>query len=236
MDRRSIVRGALAACWATAARGGAPDQSSSPDRDRQPKGANGSAPHAQTLIVIRHAEKPDDQRQVPGINLMGQIDDSSLSVRGWQRAGALAVLFGPEGDRADYPTPNVVIAANPAASPKNRSLTALISKRPHLTIVPLCQRLQIKHILDFGVGDEAEMLDVAFGKKGVVLICWEHYRIVEALLPRIAKGQDIPGLPTKWDDARFDVVLRFDRPRPDAPWAYRQLYPKLLAGDTNLPL
>jgi hypothetical protein len=236
VDRRSIVRGALAACWANAARGGTPDRTPPPIRDPQPKGANGFAPHAQTLIVIRHAEKPDDQKQVPGIDLLGEIDSSSLSVRGWQRAGALAVLFGPEGGRADYPTPDVVIAANPNASPKNQRLSALISKRPHQTIVPLCQRLEIKHVLDFGVGDEAEMLKVAYGKKGVVLICWEHYRIVEALLPDIAKGQDIRGLPTKWDNARFDVVLRFDRPRPDAPWAYRQLFPKLLAGDTSLPL
>jgi hypothetical protein len=231
MDRRSIVRGAVAACWATTVSG-----ETILGRHRKPKGTREIVPQAQTLIVIRHAEKPDDQKQIPGINLLGEIDSSSLSVRGWQRAGALAVLFGPDGGRADYPRPDVVIAANPDVLPKNHNLSKLISKRPHQTIVPLCQRLEMKHVLDFGIGDEAEMLKVAYAKTGVVLICWEHYRIVEALLPDIAKGQIIPGLPTKWDDARFDVMLRFDRPLPDAPWTYRQLFPKLLAGDSNRPL
>jgi hypothetical protein len=42
-----------------------------------------------------------------------------------------------------------------------------------------------------------------------------------------------PGLPTKWDGSRFDVVLRFDRSAPDKPWSFKQLFPKLLSGDSD---
>jgi len=43
-------------------------------------------------------------------------------------------------------------------------------------------------------------------------------------------------LPKTWDGRRFDVVLRFDRAAPDAPWTFRQLFPRLLSGDSDTPL
>jgi hypothetical protein len=43
-------------------------------------------------------------------------------------------------------------------------------------------------------------------------------------------------MPSKWDGARFDVVLRFDRAFPGAPWSFRQLYPCLLSGDSAAPM
>src|SRR5208283_4221632 len=188
---------------------------------------------ALTLIVIRHAEKPDDPALGPGLTAQGDPDKHSLVVRGWQRAGAWAALFGPDGSRPDYPTPDVVYAADPDAAPTE---DGSVSKRPYETVLPLAQRLQRPAIVAYGVGDEVALLDEACQRTGVVLICWEHKHIVGAILPELAKDQNLPGLPTKWDGARFDVALRFDRPQSHAAWSFRQLFPKSLAGDLDVPL
>lgn len=45
-----------------------------------------------TILLIRHAEKPDGQNQ--GVTEQGGNDPDSLIPRGWQRAGALASFFG----------------------------------------------------------------------------------------------------------------------------------------------
>ncbi|CAJ0881181.1 hypothetical protein AMST5_03222 [freshwater sediment metagenome] len=235
MNRRSIVGGALVACWAGAAGGTGGHETPPMKRGPQPADLDKADfhPSALTLFVIRHAEKPDDPALGPGLTSRGEAHKHSLVLRGWQRAGAWATLFGSECHRADYPTPDIVFAANPNARPTEDSL---VSRRPYETIEPLCQKIGSGPIVDFGIGDELAMLNAACEKRGVVLICWEHNRIGDAILPELARSQRIPGLPTKWDDARFDVALRFDRPRSDAPWSFRQLFPRLLAGDSNIPL
>jgi len=54
------------------------------------------------------------------------------------------------------------------------------------------------------------------------------------IIPLIPVGKGKP--PTKWDGSRFDVVLRFDRAKGDDKFAYKELYPKLLSGDSDTPL
>lgn len=235
MKRRSVIGGALAVCCAGAA--GATDRREGTPAKFAPQPADlertDIAPSSLTLFVIRHAEKPDDPTLGPGVTSKGVDHDHSLVVRGWQRAGAWATLFGLECHRADYPTPNLVFAANPKAM---QTGDGLITRRPYETILPLCQKLGSGPITDFGIGDEVAMLDSIRGKRGVILICWEHNRIVNAILPELARNQKIPGLPTKWDNSRFDVALRFDRSRSEAPWSFRQMFPRLLAGDIDAPL
>jgi hypothetical protein len=70
---------------------------------------------------------------------------------------------------------------------------------------------------------------------GVVLVFWEHKSIVGGIIPAIQGKQPQPGVPKKWDGNRFDVVLRFDRALPTAPWSFRQLSPRLLKGDSDEP-
>ena len=89
--------------------------------------------------------------------------------------------------------------------------------------------------MDFAQGDENALAAEVVKLSGVVLIAWEHKHIVSALLPDIAAGQKLP-LPTKWPGNRFDVVLRFDRAKPDKPWKFEQLFPRLLSGDSDTPL
>ena len=51
------------------------------------------------LIIIRHAEKPDPQANIGGVSEAGGADRNDLTVRGWQRAGALVRLFNPHPPR-----------------------------------------------------------------------------------------------------------------------------------------
>ena len=44
-------------------------------------------------MVIRHAEKPDDAGTISGIDVNGNQNREELTVRGWQRAGALARII-----------------------------------------------------------------------------------------------------------------------------------------------
>jgi hypothetical protein len=45
------------------------------------------------IYIIRHAEKPNGPNGPIGIDIEGNPDPHSLVPRGWQRSGALGVLF-----------------------------------------------------------------------------------------------------------------------------------------------
>ena len=65
------------------------------------------------IMFVRHGEKPGEGSRPHGVNHHGEIDEHSLSVQGWTRAGALAGLFAhaPPSpipmscDRAEYSQP-----------------------------------------------------------------------------------------------------------------------------------
>jgi hypothetical protein len=186
---------------------------------------------ALTLLIIRHAEKPEESWPGLGFTEDGVVDRKSLVIRGWERAGSWAALFGA-GLAADaYPPPAVIYAADPIGTDGDDK-----SQRPFETIVPLARRLNRAPITTYAVGQENELVDEVVGLTGVVLIAWEHKAIAGRMLPRLANGQVLPGMPRKWDGARYDVVLRFDRSTPGAPWSFRQLFPRLLSGDSDAPM
>jgi hypothetical protein len=192
---------------------------------------------ALTILIIRHAEKPPKKEGDPdfglGVTERGQVDDHSLAVRGWQRAGAWARLFAPGDGGRDYPSPGVVFAADPG---KVSTDVDSISKRPLQTVQPLCRRLNLSPNTKFGVGDEPALVAEAIELTGTVLIAWEHKKIGKAIIPAILGVPPPPGVPAEWDRLRFDVVLRFDRELVGAPWIFRQLFPRLLDGDSDVPL
>ena len=77
------------------------------------------------VMLIRHGEKPADDGSMHGVDEAGRADANELSVRGWQRAGALARLFVPRAGTLEAPleTPNRLYAPGPSpASPSKRSL------------------------------------------------------------------------------------------------------------------
>ena len=185
-------------------------------------------PAVLTLMIIRHAEKPLKAWPGPGITLDGTPDQQSLVIRGWQRAGSWAALFGTGLGASIFPKPDLVYAAQPSSKENDDA-----SNRPYETIMPLAARLGISPIVSYAVGQQDELIAAVTQHSGVVLVCWEHKKIISAMLPAVVKNQAIPSLPPRWHASRFDVVLRFDRPAPDAPWSFRELFPCLLSGDNN---
>jgi hypothetical protein len=186
---------------------------------------------ALTVLIIRHGEKPGEKWPGPGLTKRGNPNSKSLDVRGWQRAGAWAALFGTELGGADYPKPYRIYAVDPKGDPRQEP-----SKRPHETVTPLAARLCVT--IDKRVqGQEAALAaEINALNDGVVLVCWEHERIGSALLPALFRNNTPTGVPRAWKGSRFDVVLRLDRADLEAPWEFRQLLPCLLSGDRDKPM
>lgn len=191
---------------------------------------------ALTLMIIRHAEKPKGAWPGPGLTIDGNPDDMSLVVRGWHRAGAWAALFGAGRGGADFPQPDVIYAANPNSGAGAAETDDEPSQRPFETVKPLGDRLKLVPVTTWAQGRETDLVGEITKLSGVVLVCWEHKRIVSAILPAIAGGANLPGLPSKWEGQRFDVVLRFDRAASGGAWTFRQLFPMLLSGDSRIPV
>jgi broad specificity phosphatase PhoE len=169
------------------------------------------------ILIIRHAEKPHEPpcENDDGVKRNGAIDKESLTVRGWQRAGALVHFFTSEPELS----PDVIFAAGIGEQSA--------SHRPKQTVMPIAEWLGIK-IHDHHLKDDIEpLVDDVLGHDGVVLISWEHHRIpdVAALLPHA------PAAPAKWPDERFDIVWVLDR--DGARWKFSQLPQMLLAGDSE---
>lgn len=189
---------------------------------------------ALTVLIIRHAEKPLETVPGPGFDEAGVEDGKSLVIRGWQRAGAWAALFGSGLGGADYPRPSVIYAASADKADADGKQP---SRRPLETILPLAARLRLTPITRWGKDEVQPLADEIDSLTGAALIAWEHKKILPDLLDAVlARQSPTTHLPGKWPDDRYDVVLRLDRPEPTAPWSFRQLFPCLLAGDADRPL
>jgi hypothetical protein len=186
------------------------------------------APSPLTILIIREAERHGQIWPGPGLTRAGKADDKSLVIRGWERAGAWSALFGTLLGADGYPKPTVIYAANPEAVSLDET-----SLGPLQTVIPLSERLGMEPITTYSVGQEAKLVGELLHSAGIALISWESRGIVEKIVPAIAGEQTLDDLPHKWDEGRYDVVLRFDRISPAAPWSFCQLRPCLLSGDSK---
>jgi broad specificity phosphatase PhoE len=170
------------------------------------------------VMLIRHAEKPNDT--VQGVNEAGRADPDQLSVRGWQRAGALVRFFAPIGQdhRSGISTPTAIFACKPYNS--TRSL------RPLHTVSPLAIALGITVRHEFARSDDTSLLNAVLSASETALICWSHDPI-----PGIARKitGDLRDIPEKWPAKRFDLVWVLDR--TDDGWRFSQIDQMLLPGD-----
>jgi hypothetical protein len=148
-----------------------------------------------TVLIIRHAEKPGGSWPGPGLTSDGVSDDKSLVVRGWQRAGAWASLFGASCSGESFPKPEIIYAANPEVNGVEADPDSGPSRRPLETVSPLSAKLHQSAVTKWKQGQEADLAAEVVSRTGIVLICWEHKKIVRVLLPAIAGGADL-GLPT----------------------------------------
>jgi hypothetical protein len=187
-----------------------------------------------TVLIIRHAEKPDGAGN-SGIDGTGKPDDKSLTPRGWQRAGVWAELFSPSlGHDSQLPKPTSIFASAPAdqvdvAAGKGGSK----SRRPLETIAPLAQKLRMRVDLSFEKGQEHQLAQTLAANQGVALVCWQHEDI-GAIARALTNG--MPALPTSWPGDRFNVVFQFDRTDSGSNWTFRQVVPVMLEGDPSTPI
>ena len=183
----------------------------------------------QRIMIVRHAEKPyvGDPGQNIGVEADGREDAESLTVRGWQRAGALGVLFGSaEFARSrGLSVPQHLYASGPSSANGAGSK----SRRPQQTLIPLAQRLGLAISGDWTKGQEAELCRAVLTCDGPVLISWQHEQI-----PAIAAA--IPGgnitQTRNWQDERFDLVWAFDL-LPDGTYSFKEIHQALLSHDLD---
>ncbi len=187
---------------------------------------------AEKVMIIRHAEKPlvpDGLGQVIPFGLLenGEHSKYGLTVRGWQRAGALATLFAPEGAKfrsAQLATPNAIFAS--AISSHSWS------RRMQLTIAPLQQKLGPAAVVNtsFPKGEEERMVETALRCSGNVLVCWAHDALPMIAARIVGAEKDVPSL---WPENRFDLVWVFDRLSGSLGWSFKQVPQLLLRGDST---
>jgi hypothetical protein len=175
------------------------------------------------IMFIRHAEKPGQPANGgDGVTVDGKQDDESLTVRGWQRAGALAKFFSSQPPMR----PNIIFAAGVGHGSK--------SERPSETVTPLAQLLDIFETDSFVTthlkSDLQQLIDDVMSSKGIVLVAWQHELIpnLVGLLP------NAPDVPQKWPGDRFDMVWVFDP--AGTGWAFSQVPQLLLVGDVKTPI
>lgn len=183
---------------------------------------------ATKIMLLRHAEKPAKDNAPYGVTRKGERSKESLEVRGWQRAGALANLFVPANGHFDHSalvTPQFLYASKP--------LRRKGSRRPLETITPLAEKLSLKVNSTFQRSQLVSMVEDAFSRKGVVLICWQREYIPD-IAALILGGKNIA--PSEWPENRFDVIWVFDLQRSSSTYKFRQVPQELLAGDLITPI
>jgi broad specificity phosphatase PhoE len=173
------------------------------------------------IMVIRHAERPSADKSIRGVTQQGVKNKEELSVRGWQRAGALAGFFAPRDSHFVHPAlarPEFLFAckAGPAAP----------SLRPQHSLLPLASLIGAELNRDYYEGQERELVQKVIAAHGTALIAWKHntmHVIANAILGNKTSA------PQYWPLDRFDVVWVFDR--RDGTWTFTQVPQLLLAGD-----
>lgn len=163
-----------------------------------------------TVLIIRHAEKPDVGRE--------------LNARGEQRAAAYADYFNPLKLAGQTLTPQRLIAAGD--SPE--------SVRSRLTLTPLAERLHLPIEQPYENGDFAQVVKTLrkSNQAQTVLIAWHHSHINQLIK---AFGGDGPALTgqRKWPDNVYDwlIVLRFDDKGKLIQSHSQKIQEQLLPGD-----
>jgi hypothetical protein len=187
------------------------------------------------IVCLRHAEKPanadgkpeppDDEG--PGLDLEGRENPHSLTLRGWQRAGALAAtelchclekrpvtILVPDYDHSSH---------HPPHHPSVRTT----EHRPYQTVCPLAARLRvaISHPVDKEHVDDLK--DEVLRHDGTVVVCWEHDN-----LARFVNEMTKPKKDEEWPSGRFDLLWLLTGSR--GVWKLKPQNQALLAGDEGL--
>jgi hypothetical protein len=183
------------------------------------------SPKAPTIMIIRHAEKPNGQSA--GVTEPGAVDARDLSVRGWQRAGALACFLSPAHGPLQNPLlakPEFIFASAAVDDPVPGNSR---SRRSEETVRPLAELVGIDVDLRFSKGEEKALALAAIGCSGPVLIAWQHENI--SLIANTILGAKLA--PQTWPSGRFDLVFVLTLDRLHRTYDFAQVPQCLLAGD-----
>jgi hypothetical protein len=189
------------------------------------KGAITGTPTATKIMLIRHAEKPPGNPPPHGANTNGDHDKESLTIQGWQRAGALVVFFAPSLG----PMQNSAIA-KPATIYASKIGKDSESERPQETVTPLISKIGAGQNFAFSKGQEQAVGLSARAESGVVLICWEHEKI-PAITQAFPVSPNSQPVPSQWPDGRYDVVWVFDLDSSTNSYLFSAQAQLLLSGD-----
>ena len=184
---------------------------------------------ATVIMIIRHAEKPAGK--VAGVNEAGAKSDHDLSVRGWQRAGALACLFAPAHGALQnglLAKPAFIFASASGDSGTGNSR----SRRSEETVTPLAQRIGVAVDLRFSRGQEKALAEAAQACDGPVLIAWQHENI--RVIANFILGAQVA--PESWPSDRFDLIFVLTFDPSDGRYSFAQVPQCLLAGDSESPV
>ncbi|RUW53623.1 hypothetical protein EOA32_08545 [Mesorhizobium sp. M1A.F.Ca.ET.072.01.1.1] len=173
------------------------------------------------IMIIRHAEKPLPGNPALGVDEFGQEDDKSLTVRGWQRAGALAGLFFAP------PAPLRVPKSIVASGVVKKDGTGSRSRRPIQTITPLAQRLLVDPDTRDSKGQESEAAEDIVKQPAPVLVCWQHESI-PALAAAIVGSTQIA--PDGGDDEDYSSIWLL-LSEESQKWSFQAVQEFLLPGD-----
>ena len=174
------------------------------------------------IMVIRHAEKPDSAGRENGLDEHGASDSRGLTVRGWQRTGALVRFFAPVHGCFHHPElvePSAIFAvkANPS------------SQRPLFTAQPLARELGLAIDSRFASDEVAPLLAAVALVDGPVLLSWRHANMVDIARHLCPAQRPAP----EWRADCFDQAWIFTE---DAGrWTMTCISQQLLPGDSSAP-
>ena len=177
------------------------------------------------IMIIRHAEKPGEGGAGHGVSIDGEHIKHELTVRGWQRAGALVRYFDPVGGHplgATLATPKSIFAS--------AAIEGSPSRRAQHTVEPLATALRLPVNAAYANGEETAVAAALLEAEAPVLIAWHHNHI--GLLVKAIAGEFFP-CPKHWPDERFDVVWILEAKTTAGPWTLSQQAQYLLPGDSR---
>jgi hypothetical protein len=171
--------------------------------------ANVASAQPAQVIIIRHAEKPEEGNE--------------LNLRGRERAGALASYFQSSPDVTEFKTPVAIYAQLP------KDTTSSI--RSAQTVQPLADALHESLHRTFTKTQHPQMVEEIMHKPEyaghTVLICWEH-----KVIPEMAREFGVTDAPTKWAGEVYDrawVITFHNGSKP----TFKNVPQRLMFGDSN---
>jgi hypothetical protein len=187
-------------------------------------------PKAPKVMLIRHAEKPTSTKS--GVKESGEASARDLSVRGWQRAGALTCLFAPARGAWQHELltrPQYIFASAAVNDPEGGTSR---SRRSQETVMPLAELLNVHINLNFSKGEEKALAHAAQACDGPVLIAWQH----ENIAPIVNFLLGTESAPTTWPPDRFDMIFVLTWDPVEGKYNFAQVPQLLLAGDAASPI